>query len=114
MTNNFNRPKYCVYLTVYRGSKLPPFYIGSTSIKKIMQGYHGSISSLKYRSTYKDELLQHPELFKTLIVKRFHSRKMATFRERSIQKKLNVIKSPMYFNMSIASVGGLCGDGCVG
>lgn len=24
---------YCTYLTIYTGNKLPPFYIGSTSIK---------------------------------------------------------------------------------
>ena len=30
---------YCVYLTIYRGNKLPPFYIGYSSINKIKAGY---------------------------------------------------------------------------
>ncbi len=29
---------YCVYLTTYSGDKLPPYYIGSTSIAKISNG----------------------------------------------------------------------------
>jgi hypothetical protein len=36
---------YCVYLTIYKGNNLPPFYIGSTSIDKIDGGYHGSVMS---------------------------------------------------------------------
>lgn len=27
--------KFCVYCTVYSGNKLPPFYIGSSSVSRI-------------------------------------------------------------------------------
>lgn len=37
--------KYVVYLTMYKGTKLPKWYIGSTNINKINKGYHGSVAS---------------------------------------------------------------------
>ena len=43
---------YCVYLTVYSGNLLPMFYIGSSSVKKIQNGYCGSISSKKYKNVF--------------------------------------------------------------
>ena len=37
---------YCVYITTYNGYKLPKYYIGSTSTKKIeSEKYYGSVSS---------------------------------------------------------------------
>ena len=101
--------KYCVYLTIYRGSKLPPFYIGSTSVLKIDNGYHGSVSSKKYKHIYQNELKNNPDSFKTVIISKFKSRAEALIKERILQIYLNVVKSPMYFNMSIASPNGFAG-----
>jgi len=36
-----------VYITNYKGTKLSPWYIGSTSKNKITNGYNGSVSSKK-------------------------------------------------------------------
>ena len=55
---------YCTYLTVYTGNKLPPFYIGSTSVDNISKGYRGSVLSKNYKSIWKQELHSHPDLFK--------------------------------------------------
>jgi hypothetical protein len=98
----YKQPQYCIYLTVYYGNKLPPFYIGSTLIKYIANGYYGSVKSKKYKETYKKELLENRHLFKTIIIKKYYSRKYAMFRERKLQEKLNVVQSEMYMNMSIA------------
>lgn len=101
---------YCVYLTVYSGNKLPPFYIGSTSVKRIIEKkYHGSIASKKYKDIWKSELKSHPELFKTIIICTFESRKEAIEKENKLQKLLNVIRSPLYINQSTAQVNGYCG-----
>lgn len=32
---------YCTYLTSYFGNKLPPFYIGYTTVANINRGYRG-------------------------------------------------------------------------
>lgn len=98
----YNQPQYCTYLTVYYGNKLPQFYIGSSLVKYVENGYHGSIKSKKYKKIYQKELIDNKHLFKTFIVKKYYSRKCAMYREKQLQKKLNVVKSEMYFNMSIA------------
>ena len=95
-------PKYCVYLTVYYGNKLPPFYIGSTSISRVKSGYRGSVKSKKYKNVFQKELQENPHLFKTKIVASYYSRKNAQFKEKRLQTKLNVVKSDLYINMSIA------------
>ena len=101
---------YCVYLTVYSGNKLPPFYIGSTSVKRIIEKkYHGSVASKKYKDIWKSELKSHPELFKTIIICTFESRKEAIEKENKLQKLLNVIRSPLYINQATAQVNGYCG-----
>jgi hypothetical protein len=51
---------YCTYLTIYSGNKLPPFYIGSTSVNRISNGYHGSVSSKRYKSIWLEELKTNP------------------------------------------------------
>jgi hypothetical protein len=98
----YKQPQYCIYLTVYYGNKLPPFYIGSTLIKYIENGYHGSVKSKKYKETYRKELLENRHLFKTIIIEKYYSRKYAMFKERKLQEKLNVVQSEMYMNMSVA------------
>ena len=59
---------YCTYLTVYSGNKLPPFYIGSSSIDIINNGYRGSVSSKEYKQIWKTELKNNSHLFKIMII----------------------------------------------
>lgn len=94
---------YCVYLTTYRGSKLPPFYIGSSSVEKVKNGYHGSVASKQFKDTWKDELKSDPSLFTTKIITAHLDRKDATLKERQLQKKLNVVKNSLYINQSFAA-----------
>lgn len=94
---------YCVYITIYSGNKLPPFYIGSTSIKRIENGYRGSVSSVLYKEIYKQELLDNPHLFKTIVISECETRDLALQKEEQFQKHFNVHKNPMYINMAIAN-----------
>lgn len=98
----YSKAKYCVYLTTYKGSKLPPFYIGSTTIDRINSGYRGSVKSKKYKAKFQEELYKNPHLFKTQIISSYFSRKNAQYKEKQLQTKLNVVKSEMYMNMAIA------------
>lgn len=101
---------YCVYLTIYRGNKLPQFYIGSSSVERIQSdGYHGSVKSKKYKKIWECELKNFPHLFITKIICTFLTRKEATRKEKLLQMKLNVVRSPMYINMSIAQPDGFAG-----
>lgn len=100
---------YCVYLTIYSGNKLPPFYIGSTSIKKLNSGYRGSVSSKKYSYTFNTEVKTNPHLFKTKIISHCNTRKEALLRENELQRKLDVISSTLYMNESFASENGFFG-----
>lgn len=100
---------YCVYLTTYLGNKLPMFYIGSSSIIKISQNYHGSVRSKKYRDIWEYEIKNSPHLFKTKIVTYHETRESATATERRFHMSLNVVKSSMYINLSVASENGFFG-----
>lgn len=106
MSSNFI---YCVYLTTYSGSKLPPFYIGSSNVDRIQKGYRGSVMSQKFSAIWKSELKSNPKLFKTYIISKHTTREEALFKENLLQKKLNVIKSCMYINESYAQVRGFAG-----
>lgn len=96
---------YCVYLTIYLGNKLPMFYIGSTTTSSISEGYRGSVQSLKYKKIWKNELLNSPNLFKIKIISYHKTRKEAYLKEEFFQRKLNVIKSPLYINLSYSNGG---------
>ena len=100
---------YCVYLTVYLGNKLPPFYIGSSNIQKVEKGYKGSVTSIKYRKIWENEIKENPNLFKTKIISNHKSRKEATEKENKLQNILGVVKSSLYVNMSVASPNGYFG-----
>lgn len=91
---------YCVYLTVYKGNLLPPFYIGSTSIDKIENGYRGSVGSKQYKEIWKSEIKYNSQLFKTHIIKIFNDRKAAADYEGYIQRLLHVQYNPLYINMA--------------
>lgn len=92
--------RFCTYLTIYYGNKLPMFYIGHSTIEKINDGYHGSVQSKRYKTTWESELKDHPELFKTLVLTTHSKRKEASDRESRFQRALSVIKNPLYVNMS--------------
>ena len=94
---------YCTYLTIYSGNKLPVFYIGYSTEKKINKGYHGSASSKQYGNIWKSELIDNPKLFKTIILTKHISKEDAIEKERYFQKNLNVLKNPLYINRSITS-----------
>lgn len=100
---------YCVYLTIYRGNKLPPFYIGSSSVDKVNNGYNGSVRSKKFTGIWKEEQKNNKHLFITKIISTHAKRKEATEFECKIQKKLDVIKNPLYINLAIASRNGFFG-----
>ncbi len=93
--------KYCTYLTVYSGGRLPPFYIGFSTIDKVRNGYHGSVRSKEYRYIWDEEIRQHPELFKTIVISVHDNRDDALAREISLQRKMNVIQNPLYINQAI-------------
>lgn len=94
---------YCVYLTVYKGNKLPPFYIGSSSTRKVLNGYHGSVQSRHFKKLWKTEIEQNPKLFKTTIIFTSDNRKLCYEKEELIQRNLNVIHNPLYINMCYAN-----------
>jgi hypothetical protein len=96
---------FCTYLTIYRGSKLPPFYIGSTSTKKLMSGYLGSVTSERYGLVWKAETSQNPHLFKTKIISHHKIRAEALLKEDKLQRSLNVVRSSLYVNMAYARKG---------
>lgn len=100
---------FVVYLTSYRGNKLPPFYIGSTSMDAIAAGYRGSVKSKVYKSIWASEISNNPHLFSTKTIAVYETRKAALECEQRLQLALNVIKSPMYVNRSIAAPNGFFG-----
>lgn len=96
--------KFCTYLTVYLGNRLPPFYIGHSSIKRVAKGYHGSVSSSKWKAIWKEELELHPELFKTKQLRTFATREQAVASEAKLHDHLDVRRHPLHINMCNASM----------
>lgn len=101
--------QYCTYLTTYSGNKLPPFYVGSTSVTRIKEGYRGSVHSKKYKQIWNNELRENPHFFKTKIISLHNTRKEAIIKEEKFHRLLNVVKSSMYINMAIAAPNGFHG-----
>lgn len=94
---------YCTYLTTYSGDKLPPLYIGSTSVQKIEEGYHGSVSSKKYKQIWESELKENPHLFETQILTTHETREEALEEEMRLQELHDVVNSDLYINMALAN-----------
>lgn len=92
---------YCTYVTFYSGNKLPPFYIGSSSVKRIESGYRGSVSSKLYKKIFRSELKDNPHLFKTKIISVHETRSEAYIKENKLHRHLNVVDSSMYINQHI-------------
>lgn len=101
--------KYITYLTIYSGDKLPPFYIGSTSLDRHLAGYHGSVLSKKYKKIYNKELSDNPHLFDSCILAEFNTREEAIKCELYYQRLHDAVKNPLFFNMSYAAPKGSFG-----
>ena len=101
---------YCTYLTIYRGGKMPPFYIGSSSIDNVInKKYHGSVESIKYGKIWRQELKDNPHLFESKIITKHNDRQEATLREYKFQKSLDVIHNDLYINQAVAAKNGFFG-----
>jgi hypothetical protein len=101
----FGPMKYCTYLTIYSGNKLPPFYIGSTVTSNVInKNYHGSVTSKKYSVIWKSELKNNPLAFKTKIIAYHESLDKARENESKLQRAFNVIQNPMYINLNISGI----------
>tara|TARA_R110000868_G_scaffold64543_5_gene193931 strand:- start:9423 stop:10385 length:963 start_codon:yes stop_codon:yes gene_type:complete len=94
---------WCIYLTVYLGSKMPPFYLGSTSVARIKAGYRGSVSSYKWRSIWIDEITNNPSLFKTFIVQYILTKEKKLKYEELWQKAFQVVTDEWFLNQSFAN-----------
>ena len=102
--------RYVTYLVTYIGDKLPKYYIGSTSEERVKSGrYFGSISSLKYKHIFIDEIKNNIELFSIEILSSHFTREEALEKELELQIKYDVVKSPDYMNESLARVNGFFG-----
>ena len=100
---------YCVYLTTYSGNKLPPYYIGSTSLENIKNGYKGSVSSLEFKKLWDDEIRDNLEFFTVKILSEHSTRKEAMVAELNYQIQYDVVKSSEYINKSLAQPDGFFG-----
>lgn len=96
--------EFCVYLTCYRGSKLPPFYIGSTSLANIANGYRGTVKSKRYKEIWKTELRLNSHLFKTQIICKCKNEIDARIKEHKCQMHLKVVKSELHINLVYANL----------
>lgn len=95
---------YCTYITIYIGNKLPPFYIGYSTISKINRGYHGTVTSKKHKKVWIEEMKRNPSFFKTKIIKIFDTRESAINHESYLHKHFNVDVNPMYINEAISNI----------
>ena len=98
--------QYVVYLTTYTGTLMPRYYIGSTSRKKIEEGYIGTVISKKWKNVFKKEARDHRELFTVQILSEHETRRGALKHELEEQLKRDDVKSEEYINMSFAKVNG--------
>jgi hypothetical protein len=80
---------------------MPPFYIGYSTIANIKKGYGGSVTSKRYRSVWRRERKNHPELFRTAIVSMHKTIEEARQKEIVLQTNLNVVGNELYINESI-------------
>jgi len=86
---------------------MPNFYIGSTSIDNIQKGYRGSVTSVQYGKIWKNEIKNNPKLFYTyMIPNQFCDNKIDKLHlELKWQKAFDVVRNPMFLNMSFARKG---------
>ena len=96
---------FCVYLTVYKGNKLPPFYLGSTNLEFItgQKKYLGSVSSKALLPIWKSEKKHNRHLFKVRIISLHRTREEAYLAEDRLLRKRNAVNSPFYMNARCAA-----------
>lgn len=82
---------------------MPPFYIGSTSVDRVNQGYKGTVLSAAYKKVWKEEIKNRDELFETKIVSIHNSRQDALDKENKLHIQLGVKNNNLYINKAIAS-----------
>lgn len=107
--NIYPQQKYCVYITYYSGNKLPPNYIGSSTVERVNKGYRGSVQSKKYEKIWNSELKVHPELFETTIISYHDTSTDALWKELQLQQMLDVVNSDLFVNMAFAQPNGFFG-----
>lgn len=100
---------FCVYLTMYAGTKLPKWYIGSSNLDKVNKGYNGSVVSVKWREIYKLEQKENKQLFKTRIISTHKTREEALIEELRVQHLHSVVHNRRYYNESYAIPNGFFG-----
>ena len=96
---------FVTYLTIYDGDKLPPFYIGSTSAERVERGYHGSVRGAQFKNVWQQELLDHPELFDTIVLSEHATREEALTEEQRLHVKHNVVRDKRFVNTATARGG---------
>jgi hypothetical protein len=74
----------------------------------------GSISSKKYSKLWKQELKENPHLFHLEIISYHDTRSDALWKELQIQKIFNIVKNPLFVNLSYAKQDGYFGMKCYG
>jgi hypothetical protein len=89
-----------IYLTIYLGNKLPPLYIGYSTVHNILHcGYRGTVCSKQYQAIWESELIRAPELFKTTLLKRrYDSKEEARQQETKLLNQLKAARNPLYIN----------------
>lgn len=103
--------KYCVYMTVICDVtlKLPTFYIGSSSVERVNNGYHGSVSSKKYEKLFKKFCKTNPNDISTHILSYHDTDIEARAAELALQKEHKVVKHESFVNLSFAAPHGYFG-----
>jgi hypothetical protein len=82
---------------------MPPFYLGYSLTANVLEnGYHGTVTSKRYKKIWIQELIENPHLFVTRIIKTFAVKKEAWEVEKRLQKLRNVVSNPLYINQAIA------------
>uniref|UniRef100_A0AAU8HZ17 HNH endonuclease n=1 Tax=Rhizobium phage IG49 TaxID=3129228 RepID=A0AAU8HZ17_9CAUD len=94
--------KFCTYIVINSSPKLPPFYVGHTSVEKFLtENYHGSVASIKWKTIWEQELSNNPHLFRRKIRSFHKTKKEAIDEEVRILRHFQAHKSELFVNMSI-------------
>jgi len=89
--------------------KLPTFYIGSSSVERVNNGYHGSVSSIRFKKTFRKFLKTNPNDISTHILSYHKTRKDAFKAELELHQKYDVVKHESFVNLSEAKPNGYYG-----
>lgn len=88
---------------------MPPYYIGSSTVERVKSGYRGTVTSKAYAAIWREQIVNHPELFSTIILSTHPDRQVAILEEKRLQVKLDVVRSPLFINMAYAQPNGFFG-----